>query len=55
MVTAHNMYTPQTIAIAVASTVDFKNTNGQDNMFAIKNVPRAFRIKDIVCFFHQES
>jgi hypothetical protein len=49
------MYTTQTIAIAVASEVPFKGTGGQDNEFAIKNVPRAFAIKDIVCFFHQES
>jgi hypothetical protein len=49
------MYTVQTIAIPVASRVPFKATDGQDNLFAIKNVPRAFAIKDIVCFFHQES
>jgi hypothetical protein len=55
VVTAHNMFTPQTIAIAVASDVEFKDTNGRDNVFAIKNVPRAFVIKDVVCFFHQES
>jgi hypothetical protein len=55
LVTTHGMFTTQTIAIAVASQAGFKGTSGQDNVFAIKNVPRAFAIKDIVCFFHQES
>ncbi len=55
LVTTPNVFTTQTIAIAVASKVGFKGTGGQDNVFAIKNVPRAFAIKDIVCFFHQES
>jgi hypothetical protein len=55
LVTVHNTFTTQTIAIAVASVVDFKGTDGRDNVFAIKNVPRAFTIKDIFCFFHQES
>lgn len=55
LVTAHNSFTTQTIVIARASTTEFKSTNGKDNVFAIKNVPRAFEIKDVVCFFHQES
>jgi len=55
LVTAHNMFTTQTIAIAAASGVEFKSTDGRDNELAIKNVPRAFQIKDVVCFFHQES
>jgi hypothetical protein len=48
-------FTMQTIAIAIASTANFKGTDGRDNTFAIKNVPRAFSIKDVVCFYHQES
>jgi hypothetical protein len=55
LVTVHNMFTTQTIAIARAQDAEFKGTDGRDNVFAIKNVPRAFQIKDIVCFFHQES
>lgn len=55
LVMAQGTYTTQTIAIAVASTAEFKGTDGRDNVFAIKNVPRAFAIKDVVCFFHQES
>ena len=27
----------------------------EDNAFVLKNVPRSFAIKSIVCFFHQES
>ena len=55
LVAVPGMFTAQTIAIPVASTVEFKDTGGQDNEFAIKNVPRAFAIKDVVCMFHQES
>jgi hypothetical protein len=55
LVTVHNVFTTQTIAIARAQDADFKATGGRDNVFAIKHVPRGFQIKDIVCFFHQES
>jgi hypothetical protein len=50
-----NTFTMQTIVIAIASTAHFNAGSGALNEFAIKNVPRAFQIKDIVCFFHQES
>lgn len=48
-----NTFTMQTIIIAKASTAHFSGS--ALNVFAIKNVPRAFQIKDIACFFHQES
>jgi hypothetical protein len=50
-----NSYTVQTIAIAKASDAKFKSTDGRDNVFAVKNVPRAFGIKDVVCFYHQQA
>src|SRR5262249_13740416 len=55
LVITFSTFTTQTIAIPRASDVEFKNTNGRDNVFTIKNVPRTFQIKDIICFFHQES
>jgi len=55
LVTLHNMFTTQTIAIARGQDAEFKGTDGRDNVFAIKNVPRVFAIKNIVCLFHQES
>ncbi len=55
LVAVQNGYTVQTVAIERADLAEFRNTDGRDNVFAIKNVPRSFRIKDVVCFFHQES
>ena len=46
-----NTFTTQTIIIAKGDDAGM----GEGNTFAIKNVPRPFRIKSIACFFHQES
>ena len=50
--TVHGMFTAQTIIIAKGEDVGFVE---KDNRFVIKNVPRPFDIKSIICFFHQES
>jgi hypothetical protein len=47
----HNTFTTQTIIIAKGTDAGFV----EDNVFALKNVPRSFAIKSIACFFHQES
>ena len=50
--TVHGTFTMQTIIIAKGEDTGFVEA---DNRFVIKNVPRIFEIKSIVCFFHQES
>lgn len=51
--TLQGTFTTQTIIIGKGEDAEFKGD--QQNEFAIKNVSNDFQIKDIVCFFHQES
>jgi hypothetical protein len=53
--TVHGTFTTQTIIIAKGQDALFNGGDGKDNEFAIKNAPRSFDIKSVVCFFHQES
>jgi hypothetical protein len=49
--TVHGTFTTQTIIIAKGTDAKFE----EDNTFHLRNVPRPFDIKSIICFFHQES
>jgi hypothetical protein len=53
--TQPDMFIMQMIIIDKPKEAKFQGSDGDDNEIAIKHVSQSFRIKDIVCFFHQES